>query len=190
MKQITWILFTLFRKVFGLFWFWVVFPFRGYARSVVQNYALSTSNNVRIKRLDERTPEPHTRTFLGEHTKWWVLVDVHNVGRDGRVKYRKVSAIKFWLVVFLIWGWLDDDSNHDTYDAGHCKRYTEGDLQNSIMARLFRKQLLKAIEDATYGNAFDLGDLRAETPNFNFIAVLIWNGRNTAYNFYYLFGEK
>lgn len=180
MKTILFGLFTIFRKVFGLFWYWFVFPFRAYARSVVQNYALQ-QKYVPIRRLRERFP------IIIDNG--WMLRDVHNVGSNGYVSYRKVSKLEFWLVVFLLWGWLDDDSNEDTYDAGHCKRYTEGDLKNTIMGKLFRKQLLKAIEDGVYGNTFDLGDLRAETPNFNFIAVLIWNTRNTAYNFWYLFGE-
>ena len=180
---------TVLRKFLGLFVYWLVVPFRAYARSVVHNYALDKSNPVYIRRLNERKPE-----WIAQRNGW-VLHDVHYVGYDGFVKHRKVSAIEFWLVVFLLWGWVDDDSNEDTYSAGHCSRYTEvghvnGDLTKSIMGRLFKKQFVKAIDESTYGNSFDLGDMRAEQPCFNFIAALVWNTRNTAYNFYYLFWEK
>ncbi|MCK5023726.1 MAG: hypothetical protein KAS04_06120 [Candidatus Aenigmarchaeota archaeon] len=193
MKKVIWFLFTIFRKTFGLVWYWFVFPFRRYARSVVQNYALAWDTKTRIKRLDKRKPK-WSPTLYG-----YILRDVHSVGRNGLVKHRYVSKLEFWLVVFLIWGWLDDDSNHDTYDAGHLDRYLDHDKLNegNIFGQWWRKSygfvfgywLRKAVKDATYGNTFDLGDLRAETPNFSFPAVLIWNTRNTAYNFWYLFGE-
>ena len=171
-------LFTLFRKIFGLVWYWAVVPFRKYARSVVQNYALQ--GNISLKRLAERHP---VKIPMLEA---WELQDVHNVGRKGIVHKRKVSAIEFWIVVFLLWGWVDDDTNNDTFDAGHLNRYLTGDLEGSIMTKLFRKQMQKAVDTATYGNTFDLGDLRADTPNFAFIPALIWNTRNTGYNFQYL----
>jgi len=176
--------FMIFAKVFGLVWYWFVVPFRAYSRSVVHSYALDPSNDVRIKRLDERNPE------WSELLKGWYLTplpqhDVKIVHR-GFVKYRKVSKLHFWLVVFLLWGWVDDDSNHDTFDTGHNDRYLSGDLKWHPMTLLFRFELEEANRKATYGNAFDIGDYRADYPNFSIPAALIWNTRNTAYNFNYL----
>ena len=64
-----------------------------------------------------------------------------------------------------MWIWVDDDSNYDTYDE---KR--EYDYKN-------------------YGNAFDLGDNRDFIPLFDFKLSSLWNIRNTAYNFNYMFEE-
>ena len=167
-------------KLIGLVWYWFVVPFRAYSRSVVHSYALSDLNDTRIKRLDERNPQ------WSPERQGWILHDVHNVGRDGFVLKRHVSKWHFWLVVYLLWGWVDDDSNMDTFDAGHNSRYIDGDLKWHPMSLLFRFELAEANRTATYGNSFDLGDLRAETPNFSIPSALIWNTRNTAYNFQYL----
>jgi hypothetical protein len=42
-------------------------------------------------------------------------------------------------------------------------------------------------ENCIFGNAFDLGDIR--TPIFMFWSSTLWNIRNTAYNFNYMFEE-
>jgi len=178
--NVIWQITSVVRKLLGLVVYWFVVPFRGYARSIVHSYCLQSDNYTRIKRLDERFPQ-----YRG-HLGGWILNDVHEVGHNGFVKNLNVSKIHFWLVVFLLWGWVDDDSNEDTYSEGHCLRYTDGDLRHSIMGTLFRKQLLRAVIDGTYGNSFDLGNYRAKDPKFNFIAALIWNTRNSAYNFQYL----
>lgn len=171
-------------KVIGLVWYWFVVPFRRYSRSVVHSYCLSELNDTRIKRLDERRPEWSTER------QGWILhpygYHAHMIGHTGFVKKRKVSKLKFWLVVFLLWGWIDDDSVCDTFDDGHNRRYINGDLKRHPMAIIFRPDLIVANESQFYGNAFDLGDFRSENPQFFAASSLIWNTRNTAYNFNYL----
>ena len=154
------LLFKLFNKVFGLFWFWVAVPFRAYARNTVYNYVLE--NNVHLPRLYDRNPN-----LIGD---CYYLDDIHGVSVNndielqGKIKYRKVSAVEYYIVLFLLWGWVDDDSNHDTMSGG--KR-----------------------EGMVYGNTFDLGDTRGEYPQLNFKESALWLIRNTAYNFNYMLEE-
>jgi hypothetical protein len=179
MKYLTWfllVLLTPIRKIAGVFWYWVVVWFRAYARNYVYNYVLQ--NNIDMCRLSERYPE--------ETSDGWILKDVHNVGYNGYIHKRKVNTFMYWLLVLVVWGWVDDDSNQDTFDAGHNNRYINGDLSDTWQAKLWRKQLAEANNKSTFGNTFDLGDLRAANPDFSFPAALIWNTRNTGYNFQYL----
>jgi hypothetical protein len=151
------VLFTLFRKVFGLFWYWVVVWFRGYARNTVYNYILA--NSIDLKRLNERNPKPF-------------------------IKYRKVSKLEYYFVVFLIWGWLDDDSGADTFSKGHNNTYIN---KERYIPEVFRQMLIKANSKASNGSYFDKGD--EIIPCFDVLSCLIWNGRNTAYNFSYMFEQ-
>jgi hypothetical protein len=152
------VLFTLFRKVFGLVWYWFVVWFRGYARNTVYNYILQ--NGIKLKRLEERNPKPF-------------------------IKYRKVSKLEYYLVVFLIWGWVDDDSNCDTFSYGHNLTYITG---KRYIPEIFRRMLKRANFKANKMNSyFDVGD--NIEPSFDILSCIIWNGRNTAYNFSYLFEQ-
>jgi hypothetical protein len=181
--MLKWALITLTRlprKLFGLVWVFVAIPFRAYTRNYVQNYWLQ--HNCAPKRLQERSP-----TWNGGG---WTLMDIHGVGRPGFVRHRRVHKAWYYFLVFTIWGWLDDDSNHDTFDAGHIynhyvkvRNWKIGALQYNEFVRLLSSGLI-------YGNTFDLGDLRARDPHFNFWAVLIWNTRNSAYNFGYLYEQS
>ena len=172
---------AIFTKIVGLIWFFVAVPFRKYAREVVYSYALE--HDIKIKRLMERNPA------LVDSKVGWILQDVHNVGMDGLVLKHDVGWIQFWFVVFFLWGWLDDDANEDTFSAGHNQRFIDGDLKNTWQSKLWRNDLIKANDRSTYGNTFDLGNYRARFPNFSFPAALIWNTRNTAYKFGYLFEQ-
>jgi hypothetical protein len=122
--------------------------------------------------------------------KWdgygWVLQDVHNVGRNGYIGYRKTSWLKYWLVKVLVWKWLDDDSNEDTFAKGHSQEYIDGKRVYPVCNELVVSRLKKEVEGTTYGNTFDLGDYRAESPNFRWLSTLIWNTRNVAQNSAYL----
>lgn len=153
------ILFKIFAKVFGLFWFFIVFKFRSYARNRVYNYVLE--NNIYLKRLAERSPSLFgTKGFNAKYT----LKDVHNVRVQGYIRYRKVSWIEYQFCFWIIWGWVDDDSNHDTMSGG----YREG---------------------MVFGNSFDLGDVRGQYPEFKLKESWDWLVRNTAYNFNYMLEE-
>jgi hypothetical protein len=101
--------------------------------------------------------------------------------------------------VFFIWGWLDDDSNQDTTDTGYLRelitgyRWKAGKQTDEKVYRwhsIFRPWLKKInLDSIVYGNAFDLGDNRAVHPFYNWVATLVWNDRNTAMNFQYLWGN-
>ena len=160
LRYIAIIAFKLFAKVFGLVWYWVAVPFRAYARNTVHNYVLG--NGVYLNRLEEREP-----TLVGSG---YQLKDVHHV-KDrndknivGFIKYRKVSWLEYQLVFWLLWGWVDDDSNHDTMSGGQR-------------------------DGMVYGNTFDLGDVRGQYPEFEWKESTAWLVRNTAYNFNYMFEE-
>jgi hypothetical protein len=105
----------------------------------------------------QREPE-----LLNKH---YILKNIRNTYLDGVIKYRKISLLEYYFSLFVLWGWVDDDSNYDTYDG------------------------VSSEDKVMYGNAFDLGDARAKYPLFNFKRSSLWNIRNTAYNFNYLFEE-
>lgn len=161
--------FELFRKVFGLVWFYVAVPFRKYARNTVYNYVLQ--NDIYLKRLLERPILPL------ENGQYYI--NPYHGTNGGYIKYRKISLVEYQLVYWLIWGWLDDDANYDTFDQG----YVDTILNNERM-KWFPKQLLKGCEGKQFGNSFDLGDKRSK--EFHFWGSTLWNIRNTAYNFKYM----
>lgn len=164
-------------KVIGVFWFFVAVPFRRYARNTVYNYVLD--NGVYLKRLRER-PITHVHGSLYPlETLWWEIAPYHGT-QGGYIKYRKVSKLEYVLVYWLIWGWLDDDANDDTFDIG---RVEELRKESKVWAFF-----LLGAKRNQYGNSFDLGDARVK--NFHFFATMFWNNRNTAQNFLYMQFQK
>ena len=146
-------LFIPFRKVFGLVWYFAVVPFRGYARNVVHNYVLQ--NDIYLPRLLERP-------IIKEQSRY--IIQPYHGTQGGYIKYRYIYWLEYQLVFWLLWGWVDDDSNHDTMSGGK-------------------------IDGMYFGNAFDLGDKRAKYPEFKFKESTKWLCRNTAYNFKYSLHE-
>jgi len=178
------VFFTIFSKIFGLFWFWLVLPFRGYARNVVYNYALE--NGILIKRLYERNPKEYD-------DRWELMSNMHPETKGGYIKKRKVKYLEYILVKYLIWGWLDDDAYCDTFSAGHNETYLSGERKlfgfipmNNWLGRKLLVGKNQCENEEIKGNTFDIGDKRAENPKFNFLGAFIWNVRNTAYNFSYM----
>lgn len=176
-KYVAILAFALFRKVFGLVWIYVALPFRQYARNTVYNYALS--NGIYLKRLLER---PIYESEEYEDIKPYYAIMPYHGTEGGFIHKRKVSAIEYYVVVWLIWGWLDDDSNYDTYDCGFINTIRNGERLN-----WFPKKWLDGCKCEQYGNSFDLGDARLK--EFSFWGTTLWNIRNTAYNFKYLHYE-
>ena len=201
MKSLLWNFFFFITKIGvyvppfpTLIWILLTYRFRAYARNVVYNYVLQHELNGLdgrkkwLGRLWERLP---VKTIASLDTKrGWILQGhlVHPIKRFGFLEYRKVSKLEFYLVVWLIWGWLDDDSNQDTTDIPHCDQVAHDWKQWwkpwILIAVPFIRNLPK---DIVYGNSFDLGDVRGKHPYFNFWATWVWNFRNTAMNFKYLF---
>ena len=168
------VLWALFRKVFGLVWYFVAVPFRKYARNTVYNYVLK--NGIYLKRLLERPIE--------EHENLYIIAPYHNT-QGGYIKKRDVSWIEYQLVVWFVWGWLDDDSNEDTFDRGYNNTIINGERLKWLPS--FIKNSIRKVPKVQYGNSFDLGDARE--PEFYFWASYLWTIRNTAYNFKYLLHE-
>lgn len=158
-------------KIIGVFWFFVAVPFRRYARNTVYNYVLQ--NGVYLKRLEERPMI--WDSFLGK----FIIAPYHGAN-GGYIEYRKVSKLEYYLVFWLIWGWLDDDANYDTFSMG---RVEELRKESKIWAFF-----LQGANGKQYGNSFDLGDAR--TKEFHFFASMFWNNRNTAQNFLYMQFQK
>jgi len=155
-RYITILVWKILAKAIGLVWYYVAVLFRGYSRNVVYNYVLQ--NNIHLPRLFERKPS-------GVVNDKYLLTNIRDTEEQGYIKYRKINAIEYYLVLFLLWGWVDDDSNYDTHDG------------------------TKAENPELWGNAFDLGDARADKPIFDWKRSSLWNIRNTAYNFNYMFEE-
>jgi len=176
-------------KVWGLWWVFVAIPFRGWARRVVYNYVLQNNRRDCLGRLWERRPvKAHCRDAVAG----WAL---HRYppghaapSHIGRVCRRDVPTWLFYFVVLLIWGWLDDDANEDTTSRGFIDSFKPGgERESNWQVKVFGR-LLTGIDmsGVVYGNAFDLGDVRARYPYFNPVATLLWNARNSAMNFQYL----
>ena len=147
-------------KIIGVPMFYLLLPFRAYARNRVYNYVLQ--NNVYLKRLEEREYKLSGFGYAitkASHKKF-------RLNGLGFIKYKKVSFLEYCLALF-IWVWFDDDSNYDTHDG------------NESLETL----------DKPFGNTFDLGDLRAEYPIVDGMKTFKWICRNTFYNFGYMFEE-
>lgn len=155
LRYVSMLFLKVFGKIFGIVWYYVAVPFRAYSRNVVYNYVLQ--NNIYLPRLLEREP-----TF---ENGFYELKNIRKIKLDGFIEYRKISKIEYYLVLWLLWVWVDDDSNYDTYDG----------IRNE--------------NHDMFGNAFDLGDVRGLYPMFNFKRASLWNIRNAMYNFNYMFEE-
>ena len=149
-------------KIIGVPIFYILLPFRAYARNRVYNYVLQ--NDIYLPRLLERKWTLDTETMcyypMNKSKKAFMLKS------RAYIKYKKVSKIEYFLALF-IWIWFDDDSNYDTHDGSEKE-----------------ETILKP-----FGNTWDLGDLRGEYPIVNTKKTFFWICRNTFYNFVYMFEE-
>ena len=163
MKYLRYILILVLKlvgKIIGVPMFYLLLPFRAYARNRVYNYVLQ--NNVYLKRLEEREYKLSGFGYAitkASHKKF-------RLNGLGFIEYKKVSFLEYCLALF-IWVWFDDDSNYDTHD---------GIETNETL-------------DKPFGNAFDLGDLRGQYPIVDTKKTFYWICRNSFYNFNYMFEE-
>lgn len=173
LKYILILLHTVFRKTFGYVWCFVVIPFRKWSRNSMYNYLLS--NGIYLERLLERP--------IIEESDKWIIQPYHGTeGEHIQKRKYKVTWLEYQFNLWFIWGWLDDDANHDTFDWHHCKNHIDSFPHKYVCADKFLG------EQPFFGNAFDLGDKRAEYPAFKLFPAIIWNARNLAYNYkYFLF---
>ena len=163
MKYLRYILILVIKlvgKIIGVPMFYILPPFRAYARNRVYNYVLQ--NNVYLKRLEDKNYVLENGVYypLNLSKKDYKLRD------KGYIKYKKVLKLEYFLALF-IWIWFDDDSNYDTHDG------IETD-----------ETILKP-----FGNTWDLGDLRGKYPIVDTKKTFFWICRNTFYNANYMFEE-
>jgi len=179
-KALGYLAFTPVRKVWGLVWFYVVVRFREDSRSIHYNYVLQNPTKAKLPRL---TVRPIKARPYG-----WQIEPFHGTEVGGYIRYEPVNWLMFQLNYWLVYGWLDDDANHDTYDRGHLQRL----IKENKLPKWVLKRLQKTVDESLlYGNSFDLGDRRAEFPSEVFsLATFMWNWRNTGYNFSYCQFEK
>ena len=163
MKYLRYILILVLKlvgKIIGVPMFYLLLPFRAYARNRVYNYVLQ--NNIYLKRLEEREYKLSGFGYAitkASHKKF----RLHGLGF---IEYKKVSFLEYCLALF-IWVWFDDDSNYDTHDGV--------ETEETI--------------DKPFGNTFDLGDLRAEYPIVDGMKTFKWVLRNSYYNANYMLEE-
>lgn len=142
--------------------FYLLLPFRHYARNRVYNYVLQ--NNVYLPRLIERNWILDKETLLyyphNQVNKEFMLKD------KACIKYKKVNKLEY-IFALCLWVWFDDDSNYDTHDG-----------------KPSEETILKP-----FGTTWDLGDLRGKYPVINLKRTFYWIQRNSFYNANYLFEE-
>ena len=157
-------------------------------RSIVYNYVLQTENRNLLVRLWQREPK------WDASRKGWGWSGGPHAGmyERGFVAFRKVTKWEFYKTVLMYYGWLDDDSNQDTTDAGYLRTLWDSTLPDYRPEVSWAKYAdhYKAIPWHTiiFGCAFDLGDLRAAAPFYDKLCTDAWTDRNAAMNFQYLFG--
>jgi len=173
-----------FCKIIGRVYIFHAVKYRAEARNVVYNYILQNNKINLLKRLWQRNPvkvDGGWKLSGGPHEGYGII---------GYVKYRKITKYQFYKAVFLCWGWLDDDSNQDTTDFGYIESIRNGDRKNDLVGWLYGDHLRALdLSHTKFGNSFDLGDYRANDPFYDKIACKVWNDRNTAMNFQYLFSN-
>lgn len=182
------LIWTPIRKTFGVLYtmFLLILeditkiPIRGYSRNVVYNYVLQ--NDIYLQRLLQRPIERNNRAY-------YTIKPYHGTN-GGYIKYRKISWFEYKLVYYFLYQWYDDDSNEDTYDKGYNRTIING-ARLAWLPSFIKKDLQRDIDKVkVFGNAFDLGDKRAEYPLYGFWSALLWSIRNTAYNSKYMTMEK
>ena len=163
MKYLRYILILVLKlvgKIIGVPMFYLLLPFRAYARNRVYNYVLK--NNIYLPRLEDKN-------YVLENGVYYPLnLSKKNfkLKNNGYIKYKKVSKLEYFLALF-IWIWFDDDSNYDTHDG------------NESIETL----------NKPFGNTWDLGDLRGKYPIVDMKKTFFWICRNTFYNFGYMYEE-
>ena len=148
-------------------------------RNKVYSYCLD--NAIYISRLWERTPscDLKTRNFILK-----CVGDNKENNKFGLVIKEEQSTIAFLYALFK-WLWLDDDSNVDIYDMKYNIRLNSGE-QISWLPKFIRDKCL--FEYKLLGDSFDLGTKRIK-EDFHFWPAIIWNLRNSGYNYNYFFED-
>ena len=165
MKYLRYVLILILKlvgKIIGVPMFYLLLPFRSYARNRVYSYVLQ--NDIYLPRLIERnwTLDNETMCYFPQNKSRKVF----NLKNDAYIKYKKVSKLEYYFALSM-WIWFDDDSNYDTHDGNESE-----------------ETIIKP-----FGNTWDLGDLRGKYSIVDMKKTFYWICRNSFYNFNYMFEE-
>lgn len=161
-----------------LLWMVIAYKKRRYSRGIVYSYTLE--NGIYLPRS---TDEPRI-SIVKDEDNGWILRDKALL-ESGYVKKLKVSKLKYQLVYWFLWGWVDDDCDRDTVPIGYGR-----DILNGKHFTWFPKWLIALIKkeqdyllQQPHGNSFSLGNNLKS--NWTPILSTLWMFRNLAYNFNY-----
>ena len=163
--------------------FIIAYSTRRYSRAIVYSYTLE--NRLYLPRL---TNEPFTTIEWCGNINSWMLTNLKYCTR-GFVEKIEVSKLKYNLVYWLLWGWVDDDCDKDTYHIGYAydiinKKHLK--WAPEFFRNLVRKELNIANKKPLV-NSFAIGNDLEE--NWTPILSILWMFRNLAYNFNYSLEE-
>lgn len=167
--------------IMGLFI--IAYRTRRYSRAIVYSYTLE--NGLYLPRL---TNEPFTTIEWCSNINSWMLTN-SKYGTRGYVEKIEVSKLKYNLIYWLLWGWVDDDCDKDTYPIGYAydiinKKHFK--WAPEFFRNLVRKELSIA-NKKILANSFAIGNDLEE--NWTPILSILWMFRNLAYNFNYSMEE-
>lgn len=156
----------------------LAYALRRYANNAVFNYVLQ--NGLHLPRLMERKPKLDGDVYRLYPTK--------KLATEGYIKYRKISKVEYWLVLWGLWIWSDSDSNHDITDAHMARNNIAERYPKWVQDRMSTEA--NECVDELYGNRFELGDARTNVSFWKYPLIGVWWAmRNTSYNYNYMFEE-
>lgn len=163
-----------------IFIVWITLGYltRRYNTNAVFNYCLQ--NNVHLPRLNE------IGWYYDKETNCYL----NNIEPKGYIKYRKISKPEF-VFAFLLWLWVDSDSENDTTDQGIImdriinKEFLK--WMPDFFRNIVKKEKEKAVTKGFIGKAWSYGDARKS--EWYWISSILWIFRNTAYGWNYLLEE-
>lgn len=163
-----------------VFYSWMILGYitRRYNTNAVFNYCLQ--NDIHLPRLNE------IKWYYDKATNCYF----NNVNGAGYIKYRKISKIEF-IFAFLLWLWVDNDSENDTTDQGIIMDRIISKKTHKWMPEFLRnivkKEKEKAVTKGFIGKAWSYGDARKS--EWYWISSIFWLFRNTAYGYNYMLEE-
>jgi len=180
------VLWDIISKLIGIPMFYLLSPFRKWARNRVYNYWFD--NNRFVKRFNQRNPklsEDGTKILLTKPVHH--LFDPSKSVPQGYFHKRTVNKATYY-VAFFVWGWFDDDSTQETWSAWFNGAVLKGEKEQWTLKipgvrEAFKRDLAKLEETNAYGRVFDQGDLA--DYSISGWSTFLWLLRNTAYNFAY-----
>lgn len=157
---------------------------RDYSTNVVFNYVLE--NKIHLPRLKEIG-----WVFCPDEKLYKPTLKKNGIITEGYLKYRKISKLEYYLVMWFLWKWVDNDTNNDTTDKHLIMdKVINKESYPSFpewVRNIVRKERSRLETYGQYGNAWYIGDARKR--EWYWISSILWLIRNTCYNYNYMFEE-